>query len=246
MIRTRSITCDRCGRTWQVSSERVDCPECGDSPPNYAVDGVPYCGLHELAMLPCRITGQFLFTTFEDGFRQAWKYFPNARVDGEPEAGERTMESYYCPECDRLLRSWRSADATAGDEPAAERRSVTSRHGQLVFESLVTEFTPSEAWGTYGGKQWYFYARWNRWEFAMNDIGMTDPMAVLEVHKTDAPGGRERCFTAEAIRDWERSFVVVEDHYGYGQFAASYMPEAEMRRLIDQCIDQFDARRSEA
>ena len=60
------------------------------------------------------------------------------------------------------------------------------RHGPPVFEYVLSDSTPSEGWGTYAGKQWYFYARWNGWEFAMNDAGMSDPMAALDVHRTAA------------------------------------------------------------
>jgi hypothetical protein len=91
------------------------CPECGESPANYERDGVAFCGLHETAMLPCRITGQFLLTTFTDEFKQAWKRFPNANVDGEPRAGQDVFDSHCCPECERLLRSWRSGDSGGGN-----------------------------------------------------------------------------------------------------------------------------------
>ena len=111
MIRTRPVTCERCGRAWRVSLECVVCPDCGESAPNYTVDGVPFCGLHETAMLPCRMTGLFLTTTFTREFHEAWAHFPNARVDCEPpQAGQPTIESYYCPVCERVLRSWRSAE----------------------------------------------------------------------------------------------------------------------------------------
>ena len=119
------------------------------------------------------------------------------------------------------------------------------RYGHPVFEHLLSDFTPSEAWGTYAGKQWYFYARWNGWAFAMNDAGMSDPGAVLDVQRTAAED-RQQFFPAQLIRDWEQSFVVVDDHYGDGGFAASYMPEADMRRLINACIDRFKAPESEA
>ena len=58
------------------------CPDCGESPANYEVDGAAFCGLHEITMLPCRVAGQFLLTTFTDDFRDAWKFFPNANVPG--------------------------------------------------------------------------------------------------------------------------------------------------------------------
>ena len=79
----------------------------------------------------------------------------------------------------------------------------------------------------------------------MNDAGTSDPMALLDVHRT-AAAARQQFFPARLIRDWERAFVVVEDHYGDGEFAASYMSEAEMRRLIGACIDRFEARAAEA
>ena len=67
---------------------------------------MPFCGLHELPMVACRITGQFLLTTFAHRFLQAWAYFPNANVDAEPHYSERTIDSQCCPECLRQLRCW--------------------------------------------------------------------------------------------------------------------------------------------
>jgi hypothetical protein len=113
------------------------------------------------------------------------------------------------------------------------------RHGEPVFGVLVPDFVPSEAGGTYVGKQFYFYARFNWWGFAMNDIGLTDPVIMLDIHET-SPEGRAKFFAADALRDFDRSFVVVQHNYGKNDFAASYMPEKEIRRLVNQCIEQFE------
>jgi hypothetical protein len=113
-------------------------------------------------------------------------------------------------------------------------------HGEPTIEYLVPEFVPSEAQGTYAGKQFYFYARFNWWGFAMSDVGRTDPAIMLDIYET-GPERRAELFTPQANADFDQSFVRVEHKYGKGEFAASYMPEKEIRRLINHCIEEFEA-----
>ncbi len=113
------------------------------------------------------------------------------------------------------------------------------RSHSLTYDYLLAGSTPSEAEGKYAGKQFYFYARFNYWQFAMNDIGLCSPMLALQVNDT-IPSARQEMFRPELLRDFEQTFILVQHPHGGEEFAASYMPEAEIRRLIDQCIDRFE------
>lgn len=113
------------------------------------------------------------------------------------------------------------------------------QHGQPKFEYLESDATPSEAGGTYGRKQFYFYARFNCWEFAANDIGLSDPCSMLDIHRY-SPDSREKIFTEKYLCDFELTSVIEEGNYENNEFSASYMPEQEMRRLINNCLAILD------
>ena len=109
----------------------------------------------------------------------------------------------------------------------------------VQFDSIIPDGTPSEADGRYGDYAFTFYARFNWWGFAVSPINATDPFTMIDVAQCH-PEKRIEHFGDAVVSEFEHSFVEIENEYGADEFAASYMPEQEMRRIIDLCLDRFD------
>ena len=110
---------------------------------------------------------------------------------------------------------------------------------EVQFDSIFPDGTPSEADGKYGDFVFTFYARFNWWGFAASPANATDPFTMIEVAQS-CPDKRLECFGRTVVADFDSSFVVIEDAYGANEFAASYMPEPDIRRIINSCFDRFD------
>lgn len=107
---------------------------------------------------------------------------------------------------------------------------------QLRF--IAAEGTPSEAEGTILGLEFYFYARFNHWSFAVSPKRRVDPLTLSEIEDT-AVTRRGEWFDDEAIQAHRDGFVRTCSPYGEGEFAASYMPEVEMIAIMVRCLNAF-------
>lgn len=112
----------------------------------------------------------------------------------------------------------------------------------LTLDIFMASGTPSQAWGSYLGCQFFFYARYNYWSFAISLDPHVDPALLTEVEDT-APEVRARFFSAPVLHAYDAGFVRTCYPYGSGEFSASYMPEPEVERIIRECLAQFDRRR---
>ena len=98
---------------------------------------------------------------------------------------------------------------------------------RIVYEWL-TDPSPSAANGSFQGFQWDFYARWDNWHFALS----TDSAII-----PDAAEFRE----LESAR-LSPGIFFREGPYGErGQSKASYMTIDEKRRIIRECIHEFES-----
>jgi hypothetical protein len=90
---------------------------------------------------------------------------------------------------------------------------------------LTIEFTcsaaPVQAEGTVAGRAFYFRARGEEWAFVIAEQSGEDPAAL----------GPEDAAAGSA---WYRSGTV-----SGGRFAASYLPAAEARSLIQECARAY-------
>lgn len=109
---------------------------------------------------------------------------------------------------------------------------------EITYEFLWSDSTPSEAAGAFRDMSFYFYARWNHWEFAMLQAGRTDPCVMADIAKT-VPEKRRDIFEEEALEDFQTAFVRIKHDYGPEEFSASYMPAKEMKKLIETCILEY-------
>jgi hypothetical protein len=112
----RSIVCDRCGTKWHLSQIAIVCPKCGESPPNYQLDGAWYCGVHGVRMRSCRQTGQFLRTVYDEDYRRAWRNFPNLKLDRDVPDDLPSVDSFYCEQCEALHQRWLEEHPTHPDD----------------------------------------------------------------------------------------------------------------------------------
>lgn len=109
----------------------------------------------------------------------------------------------------------------------------------LTLDFLMTDDTPSQAWGSYVGYKFFFYARYNYWSFAISRDPQVSPEWLLDVDDT-APEARARFFSEPILHAYEAAFVRTCYAYGPEEFSASYMPAPEVERIIRECLAQFD------
>jgi hypothetical protein len=76
---------------------------------------------------------------------------------------------------------------------------------------------PVQGEGTVAGRPFYFRARGQRWSFAVTEEPGADPASIWSVE--DAMG----------------SGFYMEGEYGERPFEASWMPEEDARRIIEEC-----------
>ncbi|HEV2863312.1 MAG TPA: hypothetical protein VGX48_20020 [Pyrinomonadaceae bacterium] len=74
-----------------------------------------------------------------------------------------------------------------------------------------------QGWGTVGGNQFYFRARWAYWAFSVSEDPRLDPVYIW---------------------DSGRGFYV-EGSYGKTPYDAGYMPEEEAEAIIRRCAAQY-------
>lgn len=113
----------------------------------------------------------------------------------------------------------------------------------LTVDFLMTDATPSQAWGSYRGWQFFFYARHNYWSFAISLEPQVNPEWLLDVADT-APEARAGFYSAPILHAYEAAFVRTCYPYGPSEFSASYMSGDEVERIIRECLAQFDQRRA--
>ena len=82
---------------------------------------------------------------------------------------------------------------------------------------FYTSQAPVQAWGTVKGQAFYFRARHQHWTFAVSESPDVDPVDIQ-----DASCGFFR-----------------EQHYGTGQFDASYMPLDVAAEIVEACAREY-------
>ena len=92
---------------------------------------------------------------------------------------------------------------------------------------FTCDAAPVQVEGTLEGHPFYFRARGDQWTFSLAEEPGLDPVYL---DSSESAAGRGYFLTAR---------------YGApGSFAASYMPPAEARDLIDECVRRYRVDRS--
>lgn len=78
-------------------------------PGEYVKGGIAYCSLHRARLVPYRVSGSFLLTTYEPNYLTARRQcFPCSQwIETDKNA---TIEAFYCEECERLQVAWIAAN----------------------------------------------------------------------------------------------------------------------------------------
>jgi len=92
---------------------------------------------------------------------------------------------------------------------------------------FTCDAAPVQAEGTVDGHPFYFRARGDQWAFSVAEETGLDPVYIDSAES--AVG---------------RGYFLAAEYGASGSFAASYMPLAEARDLIGECVGRYRADRS--
>ena len=92
---------------------------------------------------------------------------------------------------------------------------------------FTCDAAPVQAEGTLDGHPFYFRARGDQWTFSLAEEPGLDPVHI------DSAERAVRC-----------GYFLAAQYGAPGSFAASYMPLAEARDLIGECVRRYRADRS--
>ena len=117
-----------------------------------------------------------------------------------------------------------------------------SLNPEIVYE-YFGEPSPSETGGTYRGKKFYFYARWDDWNFVLSEKHDVEPDNIfllidydLEiVQKSENPFPNE---WVEAFRN--NSFIRCGTYGKANSWAASYLPKEDKMKIVRSCIAEYE------
>jgi hypothetical protein len=114
---------------------------------------------------------------------------------------------------------------------------------KICYDYLSAGTPPAEAWGDYGSVTFDFRARYDYWEFVLSpdaeftafDVGHLTWYDLEATQRSIAP------FPEEQVAAFKRCFVRSGQYGKQNGFDASYMSEAEVLRIIRECISAYES-----
>ena len=115
---------------------------------------------------------------------------------------------------------------------------------EIVYRT-IGGCSPAIARGTYRGATFDLRARWNTWDFVMtssSEYSATD-IASLCWYDLDLTQKSEQPFPEAMVQAFREAFVRTGDYGAPGSYAASYMPEDEIMRLVRAMVAEYESSR---
>lgn len=119
-----------------------------------------------------------------------------------------------------------------------ERDLINSK---IEYE-LFGEPLPSDASGSYDGKKFYFYARWEDWNFVLSENSDVEPEDIFLLIDCDLNliQKSENPYPSEWIEAFNNKSFILSGTYGSPRScAASYMSKEDKMKIIRDCIDKY-------
>lgn len=139
---------------------------------------------------------------------------------------------------------WIAADSVLGkviriDKQYAHR---DPSNPEICYDYLSAGSPPAEAWGDYGQVTFAFRARYDHWDFVLSrdpEFAAED-VADLTWYDLEATQQSGHPFPEEQVAAFQRCFVRSGQYGKEGSFAASYMSQEEVLRIIRECVSEYE------